>query len=50
MGVVEAINDLANIYPAGGNVIVTEILSQPRAECQHSKAIYETWLSAPVQN
>ena len=30
VGDVEAINDLATIYSAGGTVIVTEILANPR--------------------
>jgi hypothetical protein len=38
MGGVEAISHLASLYPAGGTVIVTEILAHPEAERQPSKA------------
>jgi hypothetical protein len=36
MGGVEAISELASLYPAGSTVIVIEILAQPDAECQPS--------------
>jgi hypothetical protein len=38
MGGVVPIDELANIYPAGRIVIVTEIFAQPRGECQHANA------------
>jgi hypothetical protein len=38
VGGVEAINDLATIYTAGGTVIVTEILAYPWAESQPWKS------------
>jgi hypothetical protein len=44
MGPVEAIDELASMYPPRSAVIVTEILAQPRGECQPSKPTlrYET--------
>jgi hypothetical protein len=39
VGGVEAINDLATLYSAGGTAIVTEILAHPWAERQPSKAV-----------
>jgi hypothetical protein len=37
VGVVEAITDLANSYPAGGTVVVTGILTRAEAQSQPSK-------------
>jgi hypothetical protein len=50
VGGVEAITDLANMYPAGGIVIVTEILAHPGAGRQPLKATCEMNLSGMFQN